>query len=94
MFESSTFFQCIIISLLIGGGLLAGLVLRSQQRELAANVAFGHFYGAAATVALVLGMMQEDPESGIIGLAIYPLFTIIGMVANGILYKIRSKKNQ
>lgn len=93
MFESTSFFQWVMIGLLVGGGLIAGLILRSQHRELAASVAFGHFYGAAATVALILGMMQDNPESGIVVLAIYPLFTTIGMVTNGVLYKLRSKKN-
>lgn len=93
MLESTSSSQWIFIFFLLFGGLLAGWVLRAQGRELAASVAVGHFYGALATVALVLGMMQENPESGVVVLAVYPLFTTIGMIGNGIRYKMKNKKN-
>lgn len=93
MLESTSSLQWIFIFFLLFGGLLAGWALRAQRRELAASVAFGHFYGAVATTALVLGMMQENPESSVVVLAVYPLFTTIGMIGNGIRYKMKSKKN-
>lgn len=92
MFESTSVTQWIFIFLLVFGGLIAGWVLKQQERQLAASVAFGHFYGAAASVALIIGMMQEDPESGITILVVYPLFTTIGMLVNGILYKTNHSK--
>lgn len=94
MLESTSNTQWILIGVLIFGGLIGGFLFRSQQRHLLASISFGHFYGAAASVALVLGMMQKNPESGIAILGIYPLFTTIGMIINGLNYRNKQIKKQ
>lgn len=93
MLESTSSSQWVFLFFLLFGGVLAGWVLKAQGHQLAASVAFGHFHGALMTVALVLVMLLDNPESGIIALAIYPVFTTLGMIGNGIRYKLKSKKS-